>query len=118
MNLPLAAASATRRLRAAVAHNPPVAVASPEVAALFRYLVVIGMIVAALSVCVWARMAVRQTALELDAARSSLARAETRHDRLLVERALLRDPGRLEATARALALATPVAVVDVGSAGR
>jgi hypothetical protein len=113
MNLPLADAS--RRLRAAVADNPPVVTASPEVVLLARYLLVIGMIVAALSVCVWARMAVRQTALELDAARSALARAETRHDRLLVERALLRDPGRLREGAVGLALAAPVAVVDLGS---
>jgi cell division protein FtsL len=107
--------AAFHRLRAAVAQNPPVVTASPDVVVLARYLLVIGVIVAALSACVWARMAVRQMALELDATRNALARAETRHDRLLVERALLRDPGRLRATADDLALVAPVAVVDVGS---
>ncbi len=87
-----------------------------EVRLLFRWLTAMLFIAAALAVCVWTRMAVRQTALDLDAARSSLARAEIQRERLLVERSLLRDPGRLADSATALGLVAPVVTVDMNEA--
>jgi hypothetical protein len=83
---------------------------------LFRWLGAMLLIAGALAACMWTRMAVRATALELDATRSALSRAEIQHERLLVERALLRDPGRLADTATALALVPPVASVNVNEA--
>ncbi|MES2638627.1 MAG: hypothetical protein V4850_04075 [Myxococcota bacterium] len=88
-----------------------------ELRLMFRWLVAMLLIAAALAACVWTRMAVRATALELDSARSSLARAEILHERLLVERALLRDPGRLAETAASLSLVAPVATVNVNEVG-
>lgn len=84
-----------------------------ELRLLFNWVVAMLLIAVTLAFCVWTRMAVRATALELDAARSALARAEIQQERLLVERALLRDPGRLAETAAALALVPPVATVSV-----
>ncbi len=88
-----------------------------ELRLLFRWLTAMLFIAAALAACVWTRMAVRQTALDLDAARSALVRAEIQHERLLVERSLLRDPGRLAESAGALGLAPPVATVSVTEVG-
>jgi hypothetical protein len=99
------------RLRSAVL--APVRVASPEVHAVLRYLVVMLVCTGALGALVWTRMAMRRTALELDAARSALARAETQRERLLVERTLLREPGRLQAEADALGLVPPEKIVTV-----
>jgi cell division protein FtsL len=80
---------------------------------LFRWLAAMLFIAAALAACVWTRMAVRHTALELDATRSAVTRAEIQHERLLVERSLLRDPGRLQSTAAALGLVAPVDTVTI-----
>ena len=80
----------------------PVAADPAEVRLLFRWITAMLFVAAALAACVWTRMAVRQTALDLDAARSSLARAEIQQERLLVERSRLRDPGRLAENAAAL----------------
>jgi len=80
---------------------------------LLRWLGAMLLIASALAACMATRMAVRATALELDATRSALSRAEIQHERLLVERSLLRDPGRLVDTAAALALVPPAASVSV-----
>ncbi len=86
-----------------------------ELRLLFRYLTAMLVIAAALAVCVWTRMAVRSTALELDSARSALVRAEIRHERLQVERALLRSPSRLGDVAIARALVAPTAIVHIAT---
>lgn len=99
-----------------VAHGPSLEADPADLRLLFRWLTAMLFIAAALAACVWTRMAVRQTAVELDAARSALARAEIQHERLLVERSLLRDPGRLAETAAALTLVPPVAIVPVPEA--
>jgi hypothetical protein len=92
----------------------PVLEADPaDLRLLVRWLCAMLLIAGALAGCVWTRMAVRATALELDATRSALARAESQHERLEVERALLRDPGRLQASADALALVPPTAIITV-----
>jgi cell division protein FtsL len=92
----------------------PTLTADPEeVRLLLRWLTVMLFVAAALGACVWTRMAVRQTALELDAARSALVRAEIERERLLVERSLLRDPGRLAGSAEALGLVAPAATLTV-----
>lgn len=113
MKLPSAFASA-RRLRAAVV--APAETADSDLMALFRAIVVILIVAGTVAFCVAVRMAVRHTALELDAARSELARAEILKDRLVVERALLREPGRLQAAADGLALVAPVETVTLASA--
>lgn len=91
----------------------PADAVSPDVLVAFRYLFVILVIVGALGVCVWTRMAVRGTAVELGSARSQLAREQARHERLLVERAVLRVPGRLQDMANGMALVTPAEVVTL-----
>jgi hypothetical protein len=80
---------------------------------LFRWIAAMLIVATALAACVWTRMAVRSTALELDAARGSLARAEIQQERLRVERSLLRAPDRLETSASALGLVPPAAIVTV-----
>ncbi|MFN7142992.1 MAG: hypothetical protein ACK4YP_04400 [Myxococcota bacterium] len=99
-----------------VAHGPSLEADPADLRLLFRWLTAMLFIAAALAACVWTRMAVRQTAVELDTARSALARAEIQHERLLVERSLLRDPGRLTETAGALGLVPPVAIVSLPEA--
>lgn len=110
MKLPSAFVSA-RRLRAAVV--APAETADSDLLTLFRAIVVILVTVGAVAATVAVRMAVRHTALELDAARSELARADILHDRLVVERALLREPGRLQAAADGLALVAPAETVTL-----
>lgn len=94
---------------------PGVDAAAPEVRLLLRLLGVMIFITAAVSVHLWTRMQVRETALALDHARGQLVEAQTHHDRLRVERTMLRSPGRLGAIAVSLDLAAPVAVKDVGA---
>jgi cell division protein FtsL len=94
------------------------AATSADVLVLFRYLVVILVVVGAMGVCVWARMAVRGTAVQLGAARSALQREETRQERLMVERSLLRDPGRLQSAANGMRLDAPAKVVTIGADGK
>ncbi|MDP2312802.1 MAG: hypothetical protein Q8P41_07845 [Pseudomonadota bacterium] len=98
------------------AHAPAVEADPAELRLLARWLGAMLLIAGALAACVWTRMAVRATALELDSARSALASAEIQHERLLVERALLRDPGRLAEAAAALSLVPPAATVNVNEA--
>ena len=109
-------ASAVETRAPVVVHAPATGADPAEVRLLFRWLTAMLFIAAALAACVWTRMAVRQTALDLDAARSSLARAEIQRERLLVERSLLRDPGRLADSATALGLVAPVVTVDMNEA--
>jgi hypothetical protein len=97
-------------------HAPALEADPAEVRLLLRWITAMLFIAAALAACVWTRMAVRQTALELDAARSALVRAEIQKERLLVERSLLRDPGRLAENATAIGLVAPAATVDLTGA--
>ncbi|MSQ01869.1 MAG: hypothetical protein EXR71_08245 [Myxococcales bacterium] len=90
---------------------------APEVRSLLRVMGVMVFVAAAISVHLWTRTQVRETAVVLDRTRSELVRARTHHDRLLVERTMLRAPGRLGALAVAMDLEAPAAVVDVVSAG-
>ena len=93
---------------------PRLASAAPEVRLLGRLLGVMLFVTSALSVHLWTRMQVNDTAIRLDRARGALVRAQTDRDRLLVERTMLRSPGRLGAIAVGLDLAAPESVVDVG----
>ena len=70
-------------------------------------------VVSAVSVHLYTRMLVQETALRLDRARSELVRAQTHHDRLLVERTMLRAPARLGAIAVSQDLTSPASVVDL-----
>lgn len=107
--------STTADARSASLAFPGINTAAPEVRLLVRLLGVMIFITAAVSVHLWTRMQVRETALALDHARGQLIEAQTHHDRLLVERTMLRSPGRLGAIAVSLDLAAPTAVRDVGS---
>ncbi len=106
----------TRRVTTGGTLGPALDADRGELLLLLRWVGAMLLIAVTLAACVWTRMAVRATALELDAARSALARAEIQHERLLVERALLRDPGRLAETAVALSLVPPVATIVVDEA--
>lgn len=89
--------------------------AAPEVRLLARLLGVMIFVAVALSVYVWSRMQERETALALDQARGQLVEAQTHHGRLLVERTMLRSPGRLGSLAASLDLSAPVSVHDVSA---
>lgn len=108
--------STVAELRSRARHLPGLSATAPEVRTLLRFLGVMLFVTAAVAVHLWTRMQVRETALKLDHERGELTRAQTLHDRLLVERTMLRSPGRLGAVAVALDLTAPEAVVDVGGA--
>lgn len=74
---------------------------------------VILVIAAAVGVQMWARTAVTEAASALGQARVELREAERLRSRLEMERAMLRQPGRLEAQADAAGLGWPVVVVDI-----
>lgn len=57
----------------------------------------------------------QQTAVQLDRARSEVRRSEIRRERLFVERAMLRQPGRLQTAADQLGLESPARVVEVAA---
>lgn len=101
------------RLRALA--SAPVAQASlPDLLVLVRVGAVLVVIAVALGIQTWARMEVRARAVALADARADLARAEMLHDRLVLERSLQRQPGRLQASADSLGLLAPVSVVTLG----
>lgn len=100
----------------ALPHTGAPARLAPEVRVLLRFVGVMLFVVAAVSVHLYTRLQVRETALRLDRARSALVRAQTHQDRLLVERTTLRAPSRLGAIAVAEELTAPVAVVDLTAA--
>jgi cell division protein FtsL len=97
------------RLREAVTPDVDVIDAGPIVRVLFAAGVAIG----AVGVAVWASMSVRQMAIRLDKARAELEVAQIEQQRLLVERALLRDPSRLGGLAAGMKLVSPEKVIDV-----
>lgn len=76
---------------------------------------VILVIGAAVGVQMWARTAVTEAAAALGQARVEVREAERLRARLELERAMLRQPGRLQARADAAGLGWPVAVIDLGS---
>lgn len=112
----MSSTTAEPRLQPPPPHAPTLEADAQELALLFRWIAAMLFIAVTLGACVWTRMAVRQTALELDAARSALVRAEIQRERLLVERSLLRDPGRLAESAAAIGLVAPAAIVAVPEA--
>ncbi len=85
----------------------------PEVRFLMRFMGVLVFVTFAAAVHLWARMGVRTTAIQLDQVHSELGREMTMRDRLLVERTMLRSPGRLGGVATSHGLVAPVDVVDV-----
>lgn len=89
---------------------------SADAGVVIRFLVIAIILTSAVGVYLWSRMEVPSLAVELDAARSDLARAEVTRDRLELELATLRQPGRLQAEADRLGLVAPVAVVTVAPA--
>ena len=99
-------------IRAAVS-APVGEVSQADVRLLLRFGGVLLVFALAMAVQLWARMEVRRTAVALDAARSAVALAEIEQDRLLLERTTLRAPGRIRTAAEEMALAAPVAVVDI-----
>lgn len=88
---------------------------APEVRFVLRFMGVLVFVTFALTVHLWARMGVRQTAIRLDEVHSELGRQVTLQDRLLVERTMLRSPGKLGGIAAVEGLVAPVLVVDVAA---
>ncbi len=84
-----------------------------DLGAAIRFLVVLFAIGALGAVKLAVASEAQQTSLRLDHARSEVRRAEIQRERLLVERAMLRQPGRLQAAADQLGLVAPVAVVSM-----
>lgn len=100
------------RLRGVV-HAPAAEAALPELMMLVRFLGIGVLLAASLSVYLWASTGVRETSLRIDRARHRLEAARVTHERLTLERAMLRDPGRLVADASTLGLVAPVATIDL-----
>lgn len=100
------------RLRA-LAAAPVASVALPDLLVLLRVGAVLLVAAVALGLQTWAKMEVTARAVELADARASLAAAEVLHDRLVLERSLLRQPVRIQTEADRLGLTAPVAVVSV-----
>jgi Tfp pilus assembly protein FimT len=98
------------RLRA-IAAAPVAEVSLPDLLVLLRVGAVLVVVAVALGLQTWARMEVRARAVELADTRSELAAAEILHQRLVLERSLQRQPGRLQQEADGLGLVAPVAVV-------
>lgn len=98
------------------------ATASPadwaDVAQAGRILVVILAVATALGVQMWSATQVREAAAQLSATRALVQQAERRHDRLLLERAMLRQPDALRAHADASGLTYPVAVHELAGGPR
>jgi cell division protein FtsL len=83
--------------------------ASPYV----RFAFVFAVLVMLVGMTVWTSMTMRHRSVALSKARDRLEAAQIEHQRLLVERALLRDPGRLGTLAEGMGLVSPTAVVDM-----
>jgi len=99
-----------------LAAAPVAEVALPDFAQLLRVMSVTVVVAVATAIMVWTRVEVRTSAAALSTLRSQLAAAQVEHDRLALERALLRQPGRLQADADRLGLVAPVAVMAVEGA--
>jgi len=99
-----------------LAAAPVAEVALPDFAQLLRVMSVTVVVAVAAAIMVWTRVEVRTSAAALSTLRSQLAAAQVEHDRLALERALLRQPGRLQADADRLGLVAPVAVMAVEGA--
>ena len=84
-----------------------------DISSAIRFLVVLFAIGAVGAVKLAITSQSQQTAVQLDHARSEVHRAEIRRERLLVERAMLRQPQRLQAAAVQLNLVPPVKIVEV-----
>lgn len=103
----------TRRARIrAIALAPVAHVDRGDLAALVRVVGVLAILGAAFAVQTWSRTEVRQQAVALASARSSLAKAETLHERLVLERSVRRQPAHLQDEAVRLGLVAPVVVVE------
>ncbi len=97
----------------AIAAAPVASVAMPDLLVLLRVGVVLLVAAMALGFQTWARLQVTARAVELADARTALNAAEILHERLVLEKSLLRQPGRLQVQADALGLVNPVAVHTV-----
>ena len=89
---------------------------SSDIAAAIRFLVVLSIIGTVGAIKLAIASEAQQVSVQLDHARSEVDRSEIRRERLLMERAMLRQPGRLQAAARQLGLEAPIAVIDVPAA--
>ncbi len=89
------------------------AATTQDIGAAIRFLLVLSLIgsIGALKLAITSQT--QQLSVQLDHARSEVERSEIRRERLLVERAMLRQPEHLQAVAAQLDLAAPVAVIDV-----
>lgn len=110
MNAP--ALSPLRRTRAHLA-APVAEVAAPELQMLLRLLLFGVLLAGAMSVYLWASTGVRETAIRIDRKHRELERARIDQERLVLERAMLRGPGRLGQDAAALGLVAPEATIDL-----
>ncbi len=96
-----------------LAAAPVARVALPDLLLLLRVGAMLLVAATALGFQTYARMEVTARAVELADARSALSQAQILHERLLLERTLLRQPGRLQVEADRLGLTDPAAVVSV-----
>ena len=78
-----------------------------------RFLGVLAVIGGALAAYLWSRMEVTRMAVALDEARSELSRADMLNERLMLERQLLRQPGRLAEEAQNRGMVPPVVVIEM-----
>lgn len=87
-----------------------------DVAFAVRFVLVVGGIGVLGLLKVSVTSACQQIAVEIDRQHSAMTRAEIARERLLVERAMLRQPERLQRAADTMGLTAPVAVIAVPGA--
>lgn len=100
-------------VRRTLTHQADEAATLPDFMIMLRFLGAVSLIGAALAAYMWSRMEVTRLAVMLDETRSDLARAEVLHERLVLERSMLRQPDRLAAEAQARGMVPPARYVDL-----
>lgn len=89
------------------------AVSLPDFLVVFRFLLVLLALTGSMGAYLWSRMEVTRMSVALDESRSDLYRADTMHERLELERATLRQPGRLQEEANVRGLTSPKELVVI-----
>lgn len=109
-------ASTFDSVRRVISQQTAETVSLPDFMVVFRFLAVLAALTGSMGAYLWSRMEVTRMSVALDESRSDLARAEILHERLELERATLRQPGRLQEEANVRGLTSPKTVVQLGGA--
>lgn len=79
---------------------------------------VLTVVMGCLAAYMWVQMEVTRISVALDETRSDLARAETIHERLLLEKSMMLQPGRLQDEANVRGMVAPQSIRRIQSHGQ